>query len=114
MFTFVAPPGATVKELQVPPIPHKGYDPALPPTPRPTVTGEGWETVIGFPVAPNGQGAALADSLLKDPLLSQAAVVVPGGRLLSTSLVNVLLADDGRIFVGMVAAERLQAAAGTP
>ena len=40
-------------------------------------------------------------------------LAVPGGRLLSTSLVNVLLTDDGRIFVGMVPADRLQAAAGT-
>jgi hypothetical protein len=80
---------------------------------QPTVTGKGWETVIGFPAAPDGQGAQLTEALLKDPLLSQAAVVVPGGRLLSTSLVNVLLTDDGRIFVGMVPADRLQAAAGT-
>jgi hypothetical protein len=76
------------------------------------VTGKGWEAVIGFPAAPGGQLAAWTESLLKDPLLSQAAAVVPGGRLLSTALVNVLLTDDGRIFVGMVPAERLQAAAG--
>ena len=165
VFTFVAPPGATVKELQVPPLPLQTGMPALPPSPgvttpgivpdggpdqpaapdqptapdqvtppdqlpepdqipgsdadlrhrdapRPTVTGKGWEAVIGFPAAPGGQGAAWTESLLKDPLLSQAAVVVPGGRLLSTALVNVLLTDDGRIFVGMVPAERLQAAAG--
>jgi hypothetical protein len=177
VFTFVAPPGATVKELQVPLLPLQPGMPGLPPSPggitpgvvpdggpdqptapdqvpvpdkppapdkppvpeqstppdqlpapdkipgrdaslrhrdapRPTVTGKGWETVIGFPSAPGGQGAAWTESLLQDPLLSQAAVVVPGGRLLSTALVNVLLTDDGRIFVGMVPAERLQAAAG--
>ncbi|MCO4275455.1 hypothetical protein NG701_13605 [Pseudarthrobacter sp. HLT3-5] len=170
VFTFVAPPGATVKELPVPPVPSMPGMPALPPSPggitpgvvpdrgpdqptapdqvpqdavpldqptappeqlpapdkvpgsdaslrhrdapRPTVTGKGWEAVIGFPAAPDGQGAAWTESLLKDPLLSQAAVGVPGGRLLSTALVNILLTDDGRIFVGMVPAERLQAAAG--
>ncbi|WP_426940024.1 LolA family protein [Pseudarthrobacter sp. S6] len=141
VFSFVTPPGATIKELQVPPIPLRPGLPPLPAVPggitpgvvpdsapdkipgsdaslhhrhalRPTVTGKGWETVIGFPAAPDGQGAAMTESLLKDPLLSQAAVVVPGGRLLSTALVNVLLTDDGRIFVGMVPAERLQAAAG--
>ena len=53
----------------------------------------------------------LSESLLKDPFFSQAAVVVPGGRLLSTTLLNVLITDDGRIFVGMVPLERLQAAA---
>jgi outer membrane lipoprotein-sorting protein len=143
MFTFVAPPGATVKEIPVPPLPQRpmmphqqgmpGFpgDPATPgmaapdqvpgsgfhpregSMPKPAVTGKGWESVIGFPAPPDGQGAQLTEALLKDPLLSQATVVVPGGRLLSTSLVNVLLTDDGRIFVGMVPADRLQAAAGT-
>lgn len=80
--------------------------------PRPSVTGSGWETVIGIPAAMGGQGSVLSESLLNDPLLAQAAVVVPGGRLLSTALVNVLFTDDGRVFVGMVPSERLQAAAG--
>jgi hypothetical protein len=44
-------------------------------------------------------------------LLQQAAVPVPGGRLLSTALVNVLILDDGRVFAGSVPLERLQAAA---
>lgn len=142
MFNFVAPPGATVKELPLPPLPQgpmmphqqgmPGFpgDPATPgmvapdripgsavhqrdaSAPKPTVTGKGWESVVGFPAPPDGQGAQLTEALLKDPLLSQATVAVSGGRLLSTSLVNVLLTDDGRIFVGMVPAERLQAAAG--
>ena len=83
-----------------------------PDTPRPSVTGTGWETVIGFPPPSAGQGS-MPESLLKDPFIAQATVVVPGGRLLSTTLVNVLITDDGRIFVGMVPPERLQAAAGT-
>lgn len=136
LFTFAPPPGATVKELQLPlpgarPWPITSGFPGSPgtvitpdalpetepthPMPamaRPTVTGTGWETVIGFPAPPTGQGSALIESLLADPFLSQAAVVVPGGRLLSTTLVNVLITDDGRIFVGMVPPERLQAAAG--
>ncbi len=135
LFTFAPPPGATVKELQLPlpgarPWPATSDYPGSPgtvlpdellepgrahPMPamvRPTVTGTGWETVIGFPAPPAGQGPALSESLLQDPFLSQAAVVVPGGRLLSTTLVNVLVTDDGRIFVGMVPPERLQAAAG--
>ncbi|MET3721581.1 MULTISPECIES: hypothetical protein [unclassified Arthrobacter] len=132
-FNFVAPPGATVKELPVPPVPSAPMMPALPgepgmitpdhnpgdgpkqqhgDQPKPTVTGKGWETVVGFPASPDGQGAQSAEALLNVPLLSQAAVVVPGGRLLSTALVNILLTDDGRIFVGMVPADRLQAAAG--
>ena len=134
LFSFVPPPGATVKELQVPPLPHRPVMPGSPgvvtpdqfpggdlyqdrpvmPKPtvkKPSVTGSGWETVIGFPAAVAGQGPPLSDSLLRDPLLGQAAVVVPGGRLLTTALVNVLFTDDGRIFLGMVPADRLQAAA---
>jgi hypothetical protein len=136
LFTFVPPPGATVEELQLPlpgarPWPimpghpgssgtgitpdalsQTGRSHPIPDTARPTVSGTGWETVIGFPAAPAGQGSVLDDTLLQDPFLAQAAVVVPGGRLLSTTLVNVLITDDGRIFVGMVPPERLLAAAG--
>jgi len=135
LFTFAPPPGATVKELQLPlpvarPWPitsgypgspgtvitpdallDAGRSYSMPAMARPTVTGSGWETVIGFPASSAGQGSMLSESLLKDPFLSQAAVAVPGGRLLSTTLVNVLITDDGRIFVGMVPPERLQAAA---
>ncbi|MDQ0680284.1 outer membrane lipoprotein-sorting protein [Arthrobacter pascens] len=132
LFSFFPPPGATVKELQVPPVPHQPVIPGSPgmitpdqfpgdsyqdrpavpqpTTKKPSVTGTGWETVIGIPAAA-GQGTRLSDSMLRDPLLGQAAVVVPGGRLLSTALVNVLFTDDGRIYLGMVPAERLQAAA---
>jgi hypothetical protein len=122
LFTFVPPPGSAVKELQVPPTgwPPNIRTPGMFITPdrlagihqhpaRPTMTGKGWETVVGIPAA--AAGGSLAGSLLKDPLLSQAAVVVPGGRLLSTTLFNVLITDDGRIFAGMVPPDRLQAAA---
>lgn len=173
LFSFVPPPGATVKELQLPPaqmwpvtpgvpgvapgvpgspgvmpdkpsatppsetkpsetkppetIPPESTPPestapetpeTLPPTLTrpapawPSATGSGWETVIGFQAGQAGQGSVLSESLLNDPFLAQAAVVVPGGRLLSTALVNVLFTDDGRIFLGMVPPERLQAAAG--
>lgn len=44
-------------------------------------------------------------------LLAQATVPVSGGRLLSTTLLNVLILDDGRIFAGSVPLDRLQAAA---
>jgi hypothetical protein len=46
-----------------------------------------------------------------DPLLQQAAVAVPGGRLFSTAVVNVLFTDDGRVFAGSVPADRLLTAA---
>ena len=53
-------------------------------------------------------------ALAQNPLLAQAAAVVPGGKLLSTTLLNVLITDDGRVFAGMVPADRLQAASSAP
>ncbi|SCC21252.1 hypothetical protein GA0061083_3393 [Pseudarthrobacter enclensis] len=106
LFTFSPPPGSTVKELAVPADGQAHHGQGFQP---PTVSGTGWDTVVGLPAAAAGGGAAAA--LLNDPLLAQAVVVVPGGRLLSTALVNVLVTDDGRVFTGMVPPDRLQAAA---
>jgi hypothetical protein len=117
LFNFTPPPGATVKEQAVP---QSGFgkldkDRKTPAAAgkAPSVTGSGWETVVGFPARASaaGAGGPSADTLLNDPLLRQATVTVSGGRAISTSLLNVLLTDDGRIFVGSVPLERLQAAA---
>ncbi|TSE18081.1 DUF2092 domain-containing protein [Arthrobacter sp. KBS0703] len=137
LFNFTPPPGATVKEQAVP---RSGFgkrdlgehakgtagagkneqgkldkDRKTPAAAgrAPSVTGSGWEAVVGFPARAGAAGAVgpSADTLLNDPLLRQAAVAVSGGRAISTSLLNVLLTDDGRIFVGSVPLERLQAAA---
>jgi outer membrane lipoprotein-sorting protein len=122
LFSFTPPPGSTVKDVQVP---DKSDQPADAPHPGPmtsrdqllpqleakahvSVAGAGWETVVG---TATGASGSTAESLLSDPLLSQAAVAVPGGRLLSTALLNVLITDDGRMYAGMVPPERLQAAA---
>jgi len=110
VFTFTPPPGSTVKELAAPDKPHHaapGNAPAAMDHPDGSVTGTGWETVVGTPRG----SASVAGQLLQDPLLAQAAVAVPGGRLLSTTLLNVLITDDGRVFAGMVPPERLQSAA---
>lgn len=132
LFTFTPPPGATVKEVDVPAHgtgswPAHGTESGVTPdgvapdaavpgsrdpdigAPRPTVTGTGWESVVEFPAGPaSAEAGAMVSS---DPLLQQAAVAVPGGRLFSTAVVNVLLTDDGRVFAGSVPAERLLTAA---
>lgn len=136
LFAFSPPPGATVKEIDVPAHGTGGWaahgteggavpdaeapDAAAPGAvpgsrdpdighPRPTVTGTGWESVVEFPAGPaSAEAGAMVSS---DPLLQQAAVAVPGGRLFSTAVVNVLLTDDGRVFAGSVPADRLLTAA---
>ncbi|MFF1254710.1 hypothetical protein ACFVYC_19730 [Pseudarthrobacter sp. NPDC058329] len=130
LFNFVPPPGSTVEELHVrhperwPSGPGFPANPGTHATPddkagsikdkiRPYLTGAGWETVVEVP-AEAGAATAANTLLARNPLLAQAAVVVPGGRLLSTTLFNVLLTDDGRIFAGMVPPERLQAASKAP
>ncbi|WP_372698225.1 outer membrane lipoprotein carrier protein LolA [Arthrobacter sp. JSM 101049] len=69
------------------------------------LTGSGWDAVATIPA---GQ---LPAELAKSPLVAQMATDVDGGKLLHTSLVNILLADDGRVLVGAVPVDRLQAAA---
>ncbi|MBD1538613.1 hypothetical protein HC749_10580 [Arthrobacter sp. S13_S34] len=130
LFNFVPPPGSTVEELQFQHPSHQAAGPRSPGYPGAHtdpeqlaagikdkagsyLAGTGWETVVELP-AESGAGAKLGTALAQNPLLSQAAVVVPGGRLLSSALFNVLLTDDGRVFAGMVPADRLQAASSAP
>lgn len=56
----------------------------------------------GRPTRPGLDGAALYDQL---------TTAVPEGRLLSTTLLTVLVTDDGRVLVGSVPADTLRAAA---
>lgn len=127
LFNFVPPPGSTVEELQPGHPNRQSLSPGTPDshaTPEDLAaaleqkagqytTGSGWETVVAVP-AEAGAASRLNALLAGNPLLAQAAVAVPGGRVLSTALFNVLLTDDGRVFAGMVPVERLQAASAAP
>jgi outer membrane lipoprotein-sorting protein len=100
LFAFTPPAGAEVEEV-APPTAPQGVDTAD--HPKPTVLGTGWESVAVID--------ASATDLTSQPLLAQLTTAVDGGRLLGTELVNVLITDDGRVLVGAVPLERLQAAA---
>jgi outer membrane lipoprotein-sorting protein len=106
VFTFSPPAGAKVTEAQKPEAgstgaPHDGSSAT-----KPALTGKGWATVAQI------AGATLPASLTSDPLFAQLTVPVPGGRALQTSLLSVLMTDDGRVFVGAVPLATLEAAAG--
>jgi outer membrane lipoprotein-sorting protein len=111
-FAFTPPPGATVTTKALGGSHQaKSADSADPKaatttdTSQPTMVGHDWATVAIFH---NVQIPKQADEVLK------AATAVSGsfgsGRLLQTSLVNVLVLDDGRVAVGAVTAGALEAA----
>jgi outer membrane lipoprotein-sorting protein len=106
LFDFTPPSGAKVTEHTASP----GGHPAVPKQPtaeakQVSTTGSGWSTIVSAPAS------VLPSELTASSLLSTATTKVAGGRLLSTSLLNVLLTTDGRVFAGSVPLAQLQAAA---
>lgn len=69
------------------------------------IEGTGWDAVVVIPAKD------VPRDLAADDMLNQLATPVEGGKLLHTSLLNVLLTDDGRMVLGPVTEARLQAAA---
>ena len=106
LFAFTPTAGAAVTE-QTPKA--DAVPPTVPPTDaaKPTVSGTGWDAIVAIPA---GKNTASATS---SPLFGKLTTAVPGGRLFRTSLVNVLMTEDGRVFVGSVPVAKLQAAAET-
>lgn len=105
IFAFTPPEGATVTEVDAGD--HRKHHDGMHAGKEaregeePTVVGEGWDAVV---VLPAGQQEIPAE-------LAQLSTPVEGGQLLSTSLLNVLVMDDGRVLAGSVTVERLQAVA---
>lgn len=117
VFTFTPPPGAEVREVEVPAwsenelagggMSHGDQpDGAAGAGPAPTVIGEGWASIVVL----EGVDAAVLDSE-QFAMVDQMTTRVPEGRLLTTALVTALLTDDGRLLVGAVTPEALRAAA---
>jgi outer membrane lipoprotein-sorting protein len=118
-FTFTPPHGVKVTDQQVPArtTEPQGAPKALPKKPgatkpsgdQPTVVGTGWDSVAVIRNAklPSGNGAL-------DQLLAKAPTVSGSwgsGKILTTKMVSALIANDGRVFVGLVSPDTLQAAA---
>jgi hypothetical protein len=78
----------------------------------PVMIGEGWSTVVELPNT-SETGADVFAGLDAEQLamLESVTSAVDGGRVLQTSLVTVLITDDGRVLAGAVPAERLVEAA---
>lgn len=69
--------------------------------------GDAWETVV---IVTPKSGTAAGDNQTLN-MVKKLAKPVDGGRLLHTSLVNVLFLDDGRVLLGSVTEPALRAAA---
>lgn len=114
LFDFVPPAGATVTEQTVPTVSggaagdaavdHMG-DHRAAAGEVPIVTGTGWSSIIEVPAT------AVPAKLGDNPMVDQLMTAVDGGRALTTSLLTVFLATDGRAFAGAVPLALLQAAA---
>jgi outer membrane lipoprotein-sorting protein len=68
----------------------------------------GWGTVVEIPAA---NVPAEITELKKNKLYTELTKQVAGGRIFTTTLMNILIADDGRIFMGSVTPSKLIEAA---
>ena len=127
VFRFTAPPNTkvTTKDLTTPhghPVAPgiasktvQGKGSAAGADSQPTVIGKGWTSIVevsGVNLAQATKGASASGDALV-----QALTPVNGsygsGRVLKTSLVSVLVLDDGRAFIGAVSPSMLEQAAAT-
>jgi outer membrane lipoprotein-sorting protein len=113
LFAFTPPEGAEVEEIRPSeqwngPTKHDGeakhgdHESGLD-----VVQGSGWDAVVVIPAD------EVPDDFAASPLVEQYATDTDAGRVLSTPLATVLLADDGRVLAGSVPLERLLDVAGT-
>lgn len=71
----------------------------------PVVIGEGWSSVIEVSAGADDQSEPLTSE--QQTMLDSLTVSVDGGRAMQSSLISVLLTDDGRMLVGAVPVSRL-------
>ncbi|GAA3765026.1 outer membrane lipoprotein carrier protein LolA [Microbacterium kribbense] len=111
LFTFSPPAGTTVTQQKLPALPARPEHGAAGPghgtdqAHQPTLTGTGWATIVQL------RAGSVPTAVHRMPLLNQLTTPAASGRVLSTSLVNVLLTQDGRVFAGSVPVSALEAAA---
>lgn len=82
-------------------------------TSKPVVTGQGWSAIVELPRTGEAGGDSVFSALDPEQLsmLESVTTGVEGGRVLQTSLVTVLITDDGRVLAGAVPASALVDAA---
>lgn len=128
LFSFTPPPGTTVETMEVPAeleaelealkseYENKEFtnednaamraelEARYADTPKPEMIGEGWDAVIYLPAMPQEVPMEMMENQLFADLMTQ----VDGGKVFSTPLLNVLIADSGEVYAGAVTIEYLQ------
>jgi len=124
-FTFTPPKGVKVTDQKVPSTAGpkrvapkqtepKQTEPKKPGTAtqdKPTVIGEGWESVA---MIRGAETSGLTGNGMLAQLLAKAPTVQGTwgkGKVVTSKMVSALITDDGRVFVGLVTPDTLQAAA---
>jgi hypothetical protein len=79
----------------------------------PVVYGEGWSAVVEVSAADAGGSVLTQLDPEQRGMLQSVTTPVDGGRVLQTSLISVLITDDGRVLAGAVTPSRLVEAAET-
>lgn len=117
-FNFVVPAGSKVEEI---PVPTRAAVEKLVAGRAPTAAdrarakaeaekliAQGWSAVAEVPAE---LIPAQLSQLKENTLFAELTKPVAGGRIFSTTLMNIFIADDGRIFAGSVTQQRLLEAA---
>lgn len=117
-FNFVVPPGTKVEKLPAPTRQSleklaAGKAPTLADRTRAQaeaqkLLAQGWAAVAQIPAE---MVPAQFAELKENKLFIELTKPVAGGRIFSTTLMNIFIADDGRIFAGSVTPQRLLEAA---
>lgn len=119
VFQFTPPPGAKVTEKQLPAGEHHGNgQPQVPASSQsPRVLGDSWTSVLVVDGVDLGSAGSGSNARTLRELLG-ATTPVQGafgqGRMLRTTLLTVLLTNNGRLYAGAVTPQALEAAAGRP
>jgi outer membrane lipoprotein-sorting protein len=118
VFQFTPPPGAKVTEKQLPGGGDHVGNGTPPASPNGLgVLGSSWTSLLVARDVKLGSAGSGSDARLLQELLRTATPVQGAfghGRLLRTTLLTVLLTDDGRVYAGAVTPAALEAAAARP
>ena len=107
LFDFTPPAGTTVETFDAdqlmgyekPEFPESDYEAPA----EPEVIGSDWDSVIHLDKLPE----SIPQDLMANELFADMLTVVPGGKVFSTPLMNVLLTDSGEVFAGAVTIDYL-------